>query len=151
MKVMNMEVRRKCLPYFERCGQGECNPTSMETSRTSIESSPSTTTSTVSSNQLWACRNCGLLQPGEGACQFCDAPTTLCSSSQSGSQGEAATTLCSSSQSGLQGEAPTTLRSSSQSGWHELASLKTEASTELEQRGEEDARVWESVEISNPK
>jgi hypothetical protein len=22
MKVMNMEVRRKCLPYFERCGQG---------------------------------------------------------------------------------------------------------------------------------
>ena len=22
MKVMNMEVRRKCLPYFEQCGQG---------------------------------------------------------------------------------------------------------------------------------
>ena len=80
---------------------GECNPTSMETPRTSIESLPSTTTSAASSKTLWECGSCGLLQPGEGACHFCDATTTLCSSSQSGSQGKAATTLCSSTRGSI--------------------------------------------------
>ena len=130
---------------------GECNPTSMETPRTSIESLPSTTTSAASSKTLWECGSCGLLQPGEGACQFCDATTTLCSSSRSGLQGEAATTLCSSSQSGSQGEAATALWSSSQSGLQELASLRANASPELELCGEEGVRAWESVEINNPK
>ena len=146
---------------------GECNPTSMETPRTSIESLPSTTTSAASSKTLWECGSCGLLQPGEGACQFCDATTTLGSSSRSGLQGEASTALWpssrsglqgeastalwSSSQSGLQGEAFTALWSSSQSGLQELASMRAKTSLELESYGEEGARAWESVEINNPK
>ena len=51
-----MEVRRKCLPTSSGVGRGgECNPTSMETPRTSIEPLPSTTTSAASSKTLWEC------------------------------------------------------------------------------------------------